>query len=300
MVKFTREEFETLFSMPGLDVESSVRVVLTPEGEMIAAVLVMDLSNPPVHPNIYGCVDAAFERQGIGTYLLQWAEERARQAIQRCPEGARVSMHMQTTLKHEPTVRLFEKLDLTPVRYSWFMIRGLDEEIDEPVWPEGITIQTYQDYDDLEAILRATDDAFQDHWGYVDRSGDQERINRFRHSIEQDEDFDPKLWILAMDGDEIAGMSLCAPKLGADREMGVVETLGVRRPWRRQGLGLALLLHTFGEFQKRKYSRVGLGVDTQNLSGATRLYEKAGMVVAREFAVYEKELRAGEEMAKQE
>jgi mycothiol synthase len=300
VVKFTYDEIKTLFSTPGLDIEDSIRVVLTPEGEFIAAVLVLDLGNPPIHPNVYGCVDAAFEGQGIGTYLLQWAEERAKKAIPRCPEGSRVSMYVQTTQSHEPTMRLFDKLGLNVVRYSWLMVRGLDDEIPEPEWPEGISIQTYQDFDDLETILRAVDDAFQDHWGYVDRSGDPERINRFRYSIENDKDFDPALWYLAMDGDEIAGMSLCNPKFGTDRETGFVETLGVLRPWRRQGLVLALLHYTFAEFKQRDYKQVGLGVDTQNLSGATRLYEKAGMQVAKELAVYEKELRPGDEMAKQE
>ena len=160
-------------------------------------------------------------------------------------------------------------------------------------------IQTQQGFDDLEAILRAVDEAFEDHWGHVDRSGDQERIRRFRHSVETDEDHDPSLWYLAMDGNEIAGVALCASRLGADRETGMVNTLGVRRPWRRQGLGLALLHHAFGEFFTRGYQRVGLGVDTQNLSGATRLYEKAGMQVDRELVVYEKELRPGEELSKQ-
>jgi ribosomal protein S18 acetylase RimI-like enzyme len=124
-------------------------------------------------------------------------------------------------------------------------------------------------------------------------------MNRIQHQIENDEDFDPSLWILAMDGKHVAGISLCSPKLGTDRKTGMVDTLGIRRPWRRKGLGLALLHYCFGEFQNRGYKRVVLGVDTQNLSGATRLYKKAGMEVAREFVVYEKELRAGKELGKQ-
>ena len=103
-----------------------------------------------------------------------------------------------------------------------------------------------------------------------------------------------------MDSDEIAGVALCNSHVGPDKEIGFVETLGVRRPWRHQGLGLALLHHAFGEFLKRNYKRVGLGVDTQNLSGATRLYQKAGMQVTRELSVYEKELRPGEELGKRE
>ena len=82
-------------------------------------------------------------------------------------------------------------------------------------------------------------------------------------------------------------------------DMGWVSTLGVRRPWRRKGLGLALLQHSFGEFHRRGKCRVGLGVDADSLTGATRLYEKAGMEVHRQYASYEKELRAGVDLSTQ-
>jgi GNAT superfamily N-acetyltransferase len=297
--KFTLEDFNTIFSAPGFDMGSSTRIVTSIQGEAIAAVLVMDLGNPPIHPSVYGCVRSGWEGRGIGSFLIEWAEERAKQAVFRCPDEARVSMYLQTAPTHEKSVQLFEKRGLAPVRYSWFMFRELDEAPPKPYWPAGIQVLTQAEYTDLVAILEATDEAFKDHWGHVDRSGDEERIRRFRHSIENDEDHDPSLWFLAMDGDEIAGVALCAARLGTDRETGVVNTLGVRRPWRRQGLGLALLYHAFSEYFRRGYKRVGLGVDTQNLSGATRLYQKAGMQVDREFVVYEKELRPGVELSKQ-
>jgi ribosomal protein S18 acetylase RimI-like enzyme len=102
-----------------------------------------------------------------------------------------------------------------------------------------------------------------------------------------------------MDGDEIAAISLCRFKITDDPEMGFVDTLGVRRPWRRQGLALALLHHTFTEFQNRGQKRVGLGVDAASLTGATRLYEKAGMHVARQFDNYAKILRPGKDISTQ-
>ncbi|HEV2582694.1 MAG TPA: GNAT family N-acetyltransferase, partial [Ktedonobacteraceae bacterium] len=80
---------------------------------------------------------------------------------------------------------------------------------------------------------------------------------------------------------------------------GWVNTLAVLRPWRKQGLGMALLLHSFREFYQRGKRKVGLGVDSQNLTGATRLYQRAGMHVAREHITYEKELRAGIELSTQ-
>jgi GNAT superfamily N-acetyltransferase len=299
IVKFSIDELKNLFSTPGFDMESSLQVVLSPQEEIVACGLVLDLSNPPVHPNVYGCVRQEYEGGRLGTKILNWAEKRAAQAIERCPDQARVSMYVQTAPSHQATVHLLEKQGLIPVRYSWFMMKDLNETPPKPNLPEGIQIQTFANYNHLETIVNAVDEIFEDHWGHVDHSDDAERLARYRHQIENDPDFDPSLWILAMDGEEIAGLSLCNPKLGTDWETGMVEPLGVRRPWRRKGLGLALLQYTFGEFLKRGYKQVALSVDTQNLSGATRLYKKAGMRVAREFVVYEKELRAGEEISKQ-
>ncbi len=293
------DELESLFSVPGFDPASATRVVLSPEGQIVGGAMVIDLASPPVHPNVHGCVHTDFERQGIGTWLVEWAEERARQAIARVPDGARVSMYLQASRAHEPTMRLFERLGLSPVRYHWFMVRDLDEEPPAPVWPEGIRLETFQDRPDLKAAARATDDAFKDHWGYVPKADEEAWLERVRHAIETDEAFDPTLWFLAMDGDEIAAVSRCTPRLGEDWETGVVETLGVRRPWRRQGIGLALLHHAFGEFKRRGLKRAFLGVDTASLTWATRLYEKAGMHVSREIVIYERELRPGEELGKQ-
>jgi ribosomal protein S18 acetylase RimI-like enzyme len=81
--------------------------------------------------------------------------------------------------------------------------------------------------------------------------------------------------------------------------MGWVGTLGVRREWRKCGIGMALLRHSFNEFYRRGKRKVGLGVDAQNLTGALRLYENAGMHVHQAFDQYEKELRPGREFSVQ-
>jgi ribosomal protein S18 acetylase RimI-like enzyme len=79
-----------------------------------------------------------------------------------------------------------------------------------------------------------------------------------------------------------------------------VGSLGVRRPWRKRGLGLSLLTHSFGEFFRRGEQTIGLGVDAENPTGATRLYRRAGMQVADEYVIYLKELRSGRELVEEE
>jgi GNAT superfamily N-acetyltransferase len=145
-------------------------------------------------------------------------------------------------------------------------------------------------------VIRVKRETFSDHWGHIDRPFDEE-MARWSHWMEESgSEYDPSLWFLALDGDEIAGVSLNWPRAPGGQEIGWVQVLGVRRPWRKRGLGLALLLHTFGEYYRRGQRRIGLGVDAESLTGATRLYEKAGMTVARTDNAYEKELRPGEDL----
>jgi mycothiol synthase len=104
-----------------------------------------------------------------------------------------------------------------------------------------------------------------------------------------------------MAGDQVIGTALNYPYVDDDHEMGWVGTLGVVRDWRRNGLGLALLHHSFEEFHRRGKRKVGLGVDAQSLTGATRLYLKAGMNPdpRREWSIFEKELHPGKEYGTQ-
>ena len=73
-------------------------------------------------------------------------------------------------------------------------------------------------------------------------------------------EFDPTLWFIVREGDEIAAVLRGKPELAG---AGWVGALGVRPRWRKRGLGLALLHHAFGEFYRRGQPRVGLGVDAR-------------------------------------
>lgn len=125
------------------------------------------------------------------------------------------------------------------------------------------------------------EETFEDSWEHT-----REPYEEWRHYLVDTESFDPSLWFLAWDGDEPAGVAICRVR----EVVGWVQILGVRRRWRRHGLGRALLLHAFDEFRRRGYERAGLGVDAESLTGANRLYESVGMRVARQLDFYEKQL----------
>ena len=88
-------------------------------------------------------------------------------------------------------------------------------------------------------------------------------------------------------GGEVAAIALCREP-ESEPGLGWVNILGVRPAHRRRGLAIALLQHVFRHFAERDMTRVGLGVDAENPTGAVRLYERAGMHVARRDIRFER------------
>lgn len=290
-------EFRADWDGPTMDRERDLRIVTAPDDEIVGYAGVWDME-PHVRPFGWIFVHPDYQTSVIGEVMLAWLEERAQACIAKAPEGTRVVLrqgaHAADTFRSE----LLEPQGYDVVRY-WFKMRiEMDEKPPEAVFPADIAPITFAEQQDLPKIIRADIDAFRDHWGFVETPFEQE-LEEWQHWIETDPDHDPTLWFLAMDDDEIAGVCLCAPKMKEDPDCGYVYSLGVRRPWRRQGLALALLHHCFGEFYRRGKRKVALDVDASSLTGATRLYEKAGMHVHRRSVTFEKELRPGKDLTTQ-
>lgn len=286
------------WSAPGFDPAQDIRLVFSPQGELVGYIEVWTTSKPPVHPWIWGRVDPRYEGLGLGTYLLTWAEARAMKALEELPPDVRFAPRAGIYREAAAARQLFEENGYRHIRSFYTMRIHLETPPAPPQWPQGITLRTCDPQTDLEAVYRAVDESFSDHFGHVETPF-EEGFARFQHFMAADEHFDPTLWFLAMDGDQIAGVSLCRKQADNDPNVGWVNTLGVRRPWRKKGLGKALLLHSFGEFYRRGKPMAGLGVDAQNLTGALRLYEAVGMHVHRTFDQFEKEIRAGKEISVQ-
>ena len=286
------------WTLPEFNLDLSTRAVFTPDGQIIGYVEVWDVSELPSRISIWGRVHPDYRNQGIGTYLLTWAENRARQAIARVPDDVRVSYESGCTSTHMPSHQLLCDMGLSLVRHFWQMKIELTEPPVVGPIPDGIIIRSMIAQQEERAVIQAVRDSFKDHWGYVEQPFEKE-YEQWLHFMNNDPDYDPALWFVAMAGAEIAGISLCDFKSHEDPKMGWIGTLGVRRPWRRRGLGVALLQHSFRELYGRGQKKVGLGVDAASLTGATRLYERAGMHVARQYDTYEKELRPGRDLSTQ-
>ncbi len=283
---------------PLFNLDTDTRVVISNDGDLVGYAEVWDARKPHVSVHSWGRVHPDYLGLGIGSFLLQWEEERARLAIDKAPMEAKVTLSQSINSKDKRTQALLRKYGYRLVRHFYRMEIELAERAFQSQWPDGITVRVFDPSKDLEPTIIAVQDAFKDHWGDVDAPLEQ-RIGFWRHWITSDHNFDPSLWFLAIEKEQIVGMALCWPKETEDPQMGWVDILGVRRPWRRRGVAIALLNHLFAEFGRRGKKRVGLGVDATSLTGANRVYERAGMRPTRQDDLYEKDLRPGIDLRRQ-
>ncbi len=207
--------------------------------------------------------------------LIEWGEERARARNGELVRGFAWE-------PDQPAKEALSRHGYELIRHSYRMRIDFGADLPEPEWPEGITVRP-ADERDTRAAYAAHQESFLDSW-----EPGEESFEEWKHWMVE-EGIDLSLWFLAEEHGELAGVALCQPH-DVEEGLGWVRVLGVRRAWRRRGLGRALLLHAFHEFRRRGSHAVGLGVDAESLTGAVRLYEQAGMKVSRRSDIYEKRL----------
>jgi mycothiol synthase len=272
---FAIEDLLTDWGRAGFALARDARVVTTATGHLAGYVQVWE-REPGAFFYAHGFVHPQYHRRGLGAALVRWMETRARESLS---DGQFARLMHYIYHPNESARTLFERAGFRPVRYAWRMLIEMDEPPPAPQWPAGIGLRSFVPGADDRTVHAVITEAFSD----LDDFHPMEFEGWAQLGLRRP-DFDPSLLFVAVDDGEMAGVAVCFrwPNLGW------VRTLAVRRPWRRRGLGLALLHHAFGEFYRRGERNIGLGVDSQNATGATRLYERAGMRMTWQHDQYEK------------
>ncbi len=227
-----------------------------------------------VHPDHFG--------HGVGARIVALTETRAAELAEASAEPRVV---LRTAVLHADAGAraLLTSCGYRSARSFLRMRIDLDGPPPPPSWPDGVVAGPFRPGVDDAAVHACVEEAFAQEWMHT-----PETLGQWRERKLSDPRFDPGLWLVARDGDEVCGVALSTP---GQFEMGFVNALGVRARWRRRGLGLALLHGAFGLFWARGERRIGLAVDSDNPTDARRLYERAGMRTAWRADVYEKVLR---------
>ena len=220
-----------------------------------------------VHPDAFG--------RGVGRLIATGLEEDAARG------GARRIQN--NVFEVDSAAReLLESLGYGAVRVFREMRIELDAPPPAPAWPDGLRVVAFDPERDAREFHAAGQEAFADHWDHTPRD-----FESWSKGYLGSERFDPTLWCVVRAGAEIAAGTICT---GDTYGGGFVHALFTRRPWRRQGVGAALLRDSFGRFWERGEHSVGLGVDAASDTGAFCLYERAGMALALGWVMYEKEI----------
>ena len=266
------DELRTWFATPTLDPNRDVRL-LERSGRLVGYV---DTERAEATDRWWSDVkvDPEVDIDTVLPELIEWLDQRTGSGI----------LRVWTAAEDARVVDAYAGLGFAPHRHSYRMELSLDGDERVPSWPNGIRVREFVP-DDVERVYEANIEVWLDASDPIEESFDE-----WRRWTTEREGFDPALWFLAFAGDELAGFSLCRQD-DTDSNAGYVALLGVRRPWRRKGLGEALLLHSFDAFRERGYARATLGVDASSPTGATRLYERAGMSGYRDTVFLERPAR---------
>jgi mycothiol synthase len=239
----------------------------------------------------WGVVHPKWRRRGLGGRLLQASCDRAAEHL---PQIAvpRVSFLCAVRGVEEGRQALYRSVGMKPVRYTVNLARPLNGSLPPLEVPAGYRFRTFDPERDAETVWRVDNAAFRDHWGHT-----ESKLEAFLHWIEMPH-FRPELWYLAEEESTGAvvglGLNLVDPDWIAQtgRQEGYVNTLAVLREHRRRGLGMALLVQGLHALRRAGMDGVHLHADAENLTGAIRLYERAGFGVRKTSVVYQRVLRS--------
>jgi GNAT superfamily N-acetyltransferase len=220
-----------------------------------------------VHPDL--------QRSQLGLTLLRSSEADAR-------ARGLTRVHNGIMSNDAPMTALLEREGYAPVRWFHRMMIDLAQPTPDAVWPEGFELAPFDLDSDGAPVHAAIEEGFADNWEHR-----PETYEEWHERTPLRAGYAPDLWIVVRDGGEVAAVTIIDAKRYG---MGWIAAVAVRPAWRKRGLGLAMLHEAFRRLRDRGETTAGLGVDAQNPSGATRLYERAGMTRAWGATVYEKKL----------
>lgn len=233
----------------------------------------------------FGFLLPQWRRKGIGRAMLHHGECRLREIAADHPADGPRFLESFAYDTQAGTEALLLGEGYAAIRYEYHMVRPTLDDIPAAPLPLGLEVRPARS-EHYRAVWDANQEAFRDHWGYSPATENDYQLWL------KDPDFDPSLWQVAWDGDQIAGMVMnfinARENARHNRRRGYTEDICVRRPWRRRGLARALLLRSFQVLRERDCTEAALSVDTENPNGALRLYESVGFRTVKRESTYRK------------
>jgi mycothiol synthase len=246
----------------------------------------------PAHPDETRCFARTHpdhHGQGVGTALQRWLVSRAEEVTAATSAGGPGVLTTTSWPRDRQGEDLLARIGYQPVRYYLKMVMDFDERRPRQLpAPADVTVRTFADGDE-DALFAAYVESFSGHWGQGHPTPEQWWRERRESSSAG---FDRNLWLVVLQDDQLIGFAIARTDLdGGGKPYGYIGDLGVRPRWRGRGLAEVLLTRSLTALQERGLAYATLDVDTENTTGAVRLYTKAGMQQRPSFTIWSRTLR---------
>jgi mycothiol synthase len=275
----SRDMVAESFASPFTQAQVDTRLISAPDGAVVAFG-VLESVTPSTSQDYFARVHPDHRGRGLGSALLDWGESRARERLH---PGERTRFLANTSATDEAGSALMGANGLRHVRSFWHMERTLRSEDRSVAAPPGVTLRPFDPTSEWPVFHALVEASFADHWNF--ESVTVEQHQQLWASLPA---WRPDLVVFAEVDGRPAGV---VASFVTDLEgVAWIGELGVLREHRGRGIAQTLLHRAFADFSSLGLTHARLNVDAQNATGATRLYEKVGMTVRREWLVFEKML----------
>jgi mycothiol synthase len=272
-------------SMPGLDAEKYLFVLPDAHGALLAFGGAVPLPGEETATLYTMLMVHPAPRAALLDPLLEIIEARA--GAWHAETGKPGVLHVNLLAKQAQYVDLYERHGFRTVRWFLELERDLTAPIEETPTPSDVVIRPMNLDTDVAAYHLAMNESFRDHWNTPELT-----LEQVRHLL-QSPGARPELTLLAFGPDEEPA-GVCANSVRTEHNQqhnvreGMVSTLGVRRAFRRNGLARALLTRSLRLLRDEDLTTAVLHVDSENPTGATRLYDSVGFTERKRSMVLQK------------
>lgn len=223
-----------------------------------------------------GGIHPAHRGQGLGRALMDRMEARAIDLADQRHPGARQLWRASGNLEGASVRPMLEHRGYQPARYWNEMKQDLPAVVTVPE-VDAVLVSPTEEHQEVTRLAHA--EAFRDHWGSGPTTPQRwadawtARSNR------------PALSTLALDPDgNVLAYVMVGQWVAGEAYINLVGTIPSARG---TGLAHAALLRTIN--LAHEFESISLDVDSESPTGATRLYARAGFVLSRTTASYQRE-----------
>lgn len=282
--------------------ETSEKVVaLSPQNDVVGYAYLANVEQHIVF-EVGGAVRPDCWGKGVGTMLLDWAEQHASQQSIRAPAGVKTVLQANIYENQHEAIELFTQRSYVSVREWLHLVIELDTPPVMPSLPDGLQLREMDLDNDWDIVGPAMDEAFADHWGAISlpeaETMASDEAQQATADILQDESYSnaPGFCFIVLDKHVVAGGILCNNKLVESHNSGRVGSLFVRPGYRRKGVGHALMLAAFNNFWNHGIRRIITDTDSESFSETPIFYTRLGLNTYRREFLFEKVIRSGREV----